>query len=107
MSNHSSGWFGIKPPETASVAWGARAILNKNGIYIPRDRMQWKDYKLGSGDNVDAVNKIIKELQRRVQEKPPNPMMNKEHSFKLDGWECRYNTRRSMGYLYIGIFKEG
>lgn len=94
----SNPWFGIRPPEGAKVAFGARALFTRHGIDIPHDRMQWR----GAG-NVAKANACLKELNRRVQKHPPSPIQNKEHSFVLRGWECRYNTRASMGYLYILI----
>lgn len=98
-------WYGIRPPETAEVAWGGRAIYStKYGLDIPHDRQQWR----GESNpwNKSHVDACLKELGSRVKRFPPSQIRSMEHTFTWLGWTCRYNTRASAGYLYIVIFPE-
>ena len=106
----------------AAVAWGARAILERNGSFgLLWDRQSWVDlsgeqYTRFTGDThviqevsnhlnsgpLREANKVCAEMVKegRIKEDEPNEViLYDKHGTKVIG-----NTNASFGYLYLAAW---
>lgn len=102
-------WFGILPPEAASVAWGARALFEydrkgKLSFSFLWDRQQAQ----GNDKNVlepflqNKLHKVVTEMLAKSGVGPRDARLVVE---EVDGWTVAIDPRSSCGYLYLGVWR--
>ncbi len=105
-------WFGMTPPANATVAWGARAIVDTRGGYATLDLLPDRQQFRGDESNISALqawldDEALPELRRRVKHFEPELTDGRSHSIiviERGGWRLMASQRGSFGYLYIVAF---
>lgn len=100
--------FGIYPKnETPKLWWGARAIITKYGLDIPRDRQNFEGDK--TSDDLDDFFWWINNCAIYQIEESIKKGKTKNISIESDAgcYHCEADDHNSGGYLYIGAWTTG
>lgn len=95
--------FGIYPENTnPELWWGARAIVTKYRLDIPRDRQNFEGDKAASADFIQWINDVA--LPYIEDECIPRKTKNISIDSDDGRYHCEADDRNSGGYLYIGAW---
>jgi hypothetical protein len=105
-------WFGLTPPPDATIAWGARAIVDTRGGFgtldLLPDRQQFRGNETRILDLQAWLNQeALPELRRRVARFDPDLTDGRSHSIIVidgKGWRLMASQQGSYGYLYLVAF---
>jgi hypothetical protein len=105
-------WFGLQPPANATVAWGARAIVDTRDGYatldLLSDRQQFRGDESQIPDLQAWLNQdALPEVRWRVARFEPE--LTDGHSRSIivierSGWRLMASQQASYGYLYLAAF---
>lgn len=114
--------WGLQPPPTATVAWGARAIYKLRTIFAPRRNQEdrtvvdidilW-DRQCAKGGSLEERKALVEwfndkgypALQERCLKGYVTPECADVIKFDADGYYVEASPRESCGYLYICVSK--
>jgi hypothetical protein len=105
-------WFGLTPPQDATVAWGSRAIVDTRGGYATLDLLPDRQQFRGDEARIPELQAwlnqyALPELRRRVAHFDPELTDGRSHSISVidgKGWRLMASQQGSYGYLYLVAF---
>lgn len=96
-------WWGLKPPDDATAAWGARAIYNERDKKRPLDFLPDRQSVRGARIRKRDFTVVLNELTRKVREGHWYTDEQKNHR-SLKRPDLFYSFRVGGGYAYCLIY---